>query len=160
MRVGEDCGEAEAAQRRADARQESSGMPKGLLTKSSAPASSACTLSASELRTVSMMMPTLGSARISRHAAKPPIPGMLISSRTISGRNVLSFSSASSPVLASSISYPAPVSAVRMIRRICGSSSTTRILPALTAASPWPSTGNSMRNVVAPGRLATVRSPW
>src|SRR5260370_5319392 len=81
-------------------------MLKVLTTYSSAPASSAATLSRSALRTVSMMIGASEPRRISRHASMPPIPGMFTSSRIRSGGSLRIHSSASSPVLASVITYP------------------------------------------------------
>ena len=111
-------------------------MLNGFVTKSSAPASKASTLSFSEFRTVSMMIAMLVSALMALQAARPPIPGILMSSSTRSGRKSRTFSRASSPVLASSTWYPVPVSAVRIMRRIWGSSSTTRMRPALNSVLP------------------------
>ena len=54
----------------------SSGVLNGLVTKSSAPASRAATLSSSELRTVRIMMAISVSFRIALLVARPPIPGM------------------------------------------------------------------------------------
>lgn len=87
-------------------------MLKGFVTKSSAPASSASTLSASALRTVSMTMAISVLPRMARQAARLPMPGILRSKTTRSGRNLRIFSSASSPLLASSTSYPAPASVI------------------------------------------------
>src|SRR5713101_7652549 len=69
--------------------------------------------------------------RISRQVSIPPIPGMFTSSRTKSGRCLRKESRASSPVLASLITYPCELMVARITRRICGSSSTTKIFAAV-----------------------------
>ena len=62
----------------------------------------------------------------------------LTSSRTSSGRSLRIISRASSPVLASTTEYPLLDSVVRIARRICGSSSTTRIVDVLIVVPPFP----------------------
>jgi hypothetical protein len=69
--LGDDCALGTLL-RAARMRAISSGVLNGLVTKSSAPASSAATLSSSEFRTVSMTIATSLSLRIALHAANPP----------------------------------------------------------------------------------------
>ena len=56
--------------------------------------------------------------------------GMFMSRITRSGRSLRIFSSASWPSRASTMVYPCAVSVARITRRICGSSSTTRMVAA------------------------------
>ena len=82
---GQMSGVSRAERSAARMRARSSGVLNGFVTKSSAPASSAFTLSASEFRAVSMTIATWLLARMARHASSPPMPGMFISSKTMSG---------------------------------------------------------------------------
>jgi hypothetical protein len=72
----------------------------GLARKSSAPASSPCTLSEVWSSAVTMTTGTcmvLGEALMRRHTSKPSIAGIMTSSSTTSTRSISRISSASGP---------------------------------------------------------------
>src|SRR5277367_1560662 len=83
-----------------------------------------------------MMMHTSETNRICRQVSMPVMPGMLISRRTRSYFSEWIRSSVSLPLRASATSYPSVTSVARITRRICGSSSTTRMRPSLMMPIP------------------------
>ena len=79
----------------------------GFARKSFAPNSSALNLVSSSARAVSRMtgMSAVSSRlRNSRHTSRPSISGIIMSSRMMSGKNCVAFSSACTPSAASSTS--------------------------------------------------------
>ena len=110
-------------------------MPNGFVTKSSAPASSAATLSCCPSRTETTMIGTSLNARIRWITSAPSTSGRPRSSRIRSGDISAAPSTPSSPVPTAVTSYPCASRLVRSARRICGSSSTTSTFT-LTPSSP------------------------
>ena len=113
-------------------------MPNGLVTKSSAPASSAATLSCCPSRTETTMIGTSLNVRIRWMTSAPSTSGRPRSSRIRSGDISAAPSTPSSPVPTDVTSYPCASRLVRSARRICGSSSTTStftLTPIFTGSS-------------------------